>query len=215
MRRLIPVISAWLLALLAVACVASESHYEEGVHYHAIKPAQPGGDDGRILVTELFWYGCPHCNELEPLLEKWLETLPEDVDFVRVPVMFSRPFIQMHAEAYYTLEAMGKLAEMHPKIFHAIHEEGRKLNTPQAFEQFLEEQGVDMEAYRKARASFAVQAEVKRAKSLTTRYGIRGVPAMVVDGDYRTSPADAGGYQEALEVTDYLIDRVRTAKGSR
>jgi len=215
MRRLISLFSALLLAALATACVASEAHYEEGVQYHAIEPAQPGGDDGKILVTEVFWYGCPHCYELEPLLEKWLKTLPKDVEFVRVPAMFNRPDIRLHAEAYYALEAMGKAEELHPKIFDAIHKERKRLRTEQELESFLETQGVDIEAYRKARASFSVQAELKRARSLATRYGIEGVPAMVVDGDYRTSPGDAGGYQEALTVTDYLIGKVRAAKAAK
>jgi len=215
MRRLISLFSALLLAALAMACVASESHYEEGVQYHAIEPAQPGGDDGKILVTEVFWYGCPHCSELEPLLEEWLKTLPEDVEFVRVPAMFARPDIQLHAQAYYALEAMGKIEDLHPKIFHAIHEEHNRLRTEQELESFLEKQGVDLEAYRKARESFAVQTQLKRARSLATRYGVQGVPAMIVDGDYRTSPGDAGGYPEALTVTDYLIGKVRAAKAGK
>ena len=29
---------------------------------------RPGG---KIEVIEFFWYGCPHCNAFEPMLDAW------------------------------------------------------------------------------------------------------------------------------------------------
>ena len=36
-------------------------------------------------------YGCPHCADLDPVLQAWQKTLPADVAFRRVPVMFQEP----------------------------------------------------------------------------------------------------------------------------
>jgi thiol:disulfide interchange protein DsbA len=107
---------------------------------------------------------------------------------------------------------MGKLEELHPVIFAAIHEEGLKLRTEESVERLLAEHGVDLDEFRKARESFAVQTSVRRAAVLADRYGISGVPALVIDGRYRTSPADARGYAQALAVTDALVQKVRAAK---
>lgn len=203
-----------LLGLLPAAAGAAPA-YKEGAQYHAIEPAQPGDEGDRVQVSEVFWYGCPHCYELEPLIQKWLAHKPDYVDFVRVPAMFERPDVMMHAEAFYALKAMGKAKELGPKIFDAMHKEHRDLRTTDKLEAFLGEQGVDLKAFRAVKDSFAVQADVKRAARLARLYDVHGVPTLVVDGRYRTSPSSAGGYEEALQVTDYLIQKVRAEKAAK
>ncbi|MGD2083883.1 MAG: thiol:disulfide interchange protein DsbA/DsbL [Chromatiales bacterium] len=198
--------------LLPFAATAQQDELQEGVQFHAIEPAQPGAEDGRVRVNEFFLYSCPHCHELEPLISEWIERQPDYVEFARIPAVFSRPDTRIHAEAFYALDLMGKLEELHPVIFAAIHEEGLKLRTEESVERLLAEHGVDLDEFRKARESFAVQTSVRRAAVLADRYGISGVPALVIDGRYRTSPADARGYAQALAVTDALVQKVRAAK---
>ena len=42
----------------------------EGTHY--VKLSQPlPVTPGKIEVIEFFWYGCPHCNAFEPMLDAW------------------------------------------------------------------------------------------------------------------------------------------------
>ncbi len=209
MRRLI--FALCVLGLLPFAAGAAPA-YQEGTQYHRVEPAQPGAEGSRVQVTEVFWYGCPHCYELEPVIQKWLAHKPDYVDFVRVPAMFERPEVIMHAEAFYALKAMGKAEALESKIFDAMHKEHRDLRTADKFEAFLGEQGVDLAAFRAAEKSFGVQAEVKRAGRLAQLYDIHGVPTLVVDGRYTTSPSAAGGYEETLQVTDFLIQKVRAEK---
>ena len=42
--------------------------FSEGEHFHRLVPTQPtlGGAD-KVEVAEIFWYGCGHCYEFEPL----------------------------------------------------------------------------------------------------------------------------------------------------
>ena len=56
------------------------------------------GDD--VEVLELFWYGCPHCYQLEPHIERWLETKPERPTSRRLPAVVSPRWIP-HAKAYF------------------------------------------------------------------------------------------------------------------
>ena len=45
------------------------------------------------------------------------------------------------------------------------------------------------------------------AQDLGRRYSVQSVPAMVVNGKYRTSGPEAGGYDVVTDVVDELIAR--------
>ena len=197
--------------LLAVT-VQADAAFEEDLHYFSIIPEQPGAEEGRAQVVEFFWYACPHCYKLEPHISQWLESKPENVDFIRIPAMFQRPDVVLHANTFYALKLMGIEEELSHALFVAIHEQGNRLATPAAMEAFLVDQGVDIAAYRKAIDSFAVQTQSRRAEVLAKRYDVRGVPAFVVDGKYRTSGLE-GDLQ--MQAVDYLIDKVITEKKAR
>lgn len=201
-------LSALFVSLWAFS-VQAEQKFEEELHYFSVIPEQPGGEGDRIQLIEFFWYGCPHCNTLEPHLTAWLGKKPDNIDFVRIPAMFNRPEVVLHAKTYYALELMGVIDVLHGRLFEAINEEHRRLRTQAEMETFLGEQGVDIERYRKSMKSFAVQTQARRASVLASRFDVRGVPAIVVDGKYRT-----GGLDGALmmNVTDFLIEKVIAEK---
>ena len=75
-------------ALAALALPSSAQEFQEGKQYIRLKNPQPVESGNKIEVLEFFSYGCPHCADLEPILENWLKTLPPDVQFRRVPVLF-------------------------------------------------------------------------------------------------------------------------------
>ena len=201
----------FFLLPLTVAVPLPAQQYEEELHYFSIIPEQPGAEGDRVQVIEFFWYACPHCYELEPHLNAWLEKRPENVEFDRVPAMFSRADVVLHAKTYYALRLMGLEEELNEVIFRAIHDQGQGLKTQPEMEKLLQQQGVDLAAYRKAMKSFAVQTQARRAAVLADRFDVRGVPAMVVDGKYRVSGLASG---LTMEVTDYLIQRVEKVKGA-
>ena len=113
----------------------------------------------------------------------------------------------LHAKAYYALEIIGEGERLHEPLFHAIHDEHKRLNTSKALEAFLEENKVDMDKYHAAFSSFTVQTKANRAAALMRRYGIRSVPALVVDGRYRVNNS-----AEVLQVTDYLLNKVAESR---
>ena len=195
-----------LCCFLVLPQAWAESKYDDELHYFAIFPSQPGGEGDRVQVLEFFWYACPHCYDLEPHLEAWLKNKPDNVDFDRVPAMFQRSDVVMQAKTYYALRLMGLDEKLNEVIFHTIHKQDNKLRTQEEMEKLLSGHGVDLDAYRKAMKSFAVQTQARRAAVLAERFDVRGVPAIVVDGKYRTGGLDA---RLTMEVTDYLIDRVK------
>jgi len=211
-----------MLAILALFMLQANTAFafDEGFEYNLVKPPQATSDPAKVEVLELFWYGCPHCNEFEPNLNKWLKNKPEDVKFVRVPAIFRKSWA-IHARAYYTAEALGVLDKLHSKIFHEIHNTGKKktaLLDEVDIEKFFVKHGVKREDFKRTWDSFVVQARVKRAVTLTRSYGINGVPAMIVNGKYRTSAKEAGIQDPAkvtndqmMKVVDWLVERERMA----
>jgi thiol:disulfide interchange protein DsbA len=181
----------------------------EGVNFIRLaKPAPVAVPAGKVEVVEFFWYGCPHCNALEPALEPWIKKLPADVVFRRVPVAFGAVH-EAHQRLFYTLEAMGQLGPMHPKIFAAIHTQRQRLEKEAEQVAFLKGAGMDTAKYAEVSKSFSVQTKMRQAKQLAEAYDIDGVPTIGVHGRFVTSGSLAGDNVRALAVADLLIARAR------
>ncbi len=196
-------LSALLPLLLLPALAVAEPTFQEGKDYKRIIPEQPTSSDGKIEVVELFWYGCPHCHRFQPFVEKWLETKPDNVVFIRMPAVLRESWTLL-GRAYYTAEALGKLDEIHHPLFNAIHNEKRRFTTEQSLSDFFAEHGVSPEDFRKAYHSFAVDNKVRRARLMTRRYQTQGTPSVVINGKYRTDPGMTNGFAGMIGVIDYL-----------
>ena len=147
-------------------------------------------------------------------MKKWAAALPDDVEFVRMPAVLS-PRWELLARAYYTAELLGALDKIHEPLFHLIHEKKQRISTDTELAKFFVEQGVDEQAFMQAYKSFGVAAKLNRAREMTKRYGINGVPAFIINGKYRTTATEAGGNDNLFKVTEYLIAAERTALASK
>lgn len=174
------------------------------------EPAPVGLSDPakKVEVVEFFWYGCPACNAFEPMLEAWIKQLPADVAFRRVPVGFSVPH-QMHQKMFFALERMGKADALHSRIFAAIHRQNQRLMSERDIVEWVGANGVDGQEFRGLFRSMPVDSRSRQARALHDAYRIDGVPSIGVHGRFVTSPSMAGGFDRALPVTDFLIQRAR------
>ncbi len=195
-----------LLALISLPILSLAEDFKEGIHYERVLPAQPTSTGDKVEVVEMFWYGCPHCNALEPYVERWLARKPAAAEFVRIPAVFN-PSWEIAARAYYTAEVLGVLDKTHKAMFDAIHGQKRNLNTEAEIMAFFTEHGVNNADFTRVFHSFAVEAKVRRATDLSQRYGIRGVPALIVNGKYRTSGQLAGNSANIFKVVNYLVEQ--------
>ncbi|KAF0191793.1 MAG: thiol:disulfide interchange protein DsbA [Gammaproteobacteria bacterium] len=209
-KRLLP-----LLFLLLTTAAATAASYEEGKQYQRIIPESPTvSTTDKIEVVELFWYGCPHCHRFEPVIDRWLEHKPANVEFVRLPVILNEKW-EIHARVYYTAEALGVLDKTHLPLFEAIHSQRRKLDTEDSLMEFFKGFGVKEEDFRKTFHSFAVDSKVRRARELGRRYNISSTPSIVINGKYRTDPGMAQGQaSETMKVVDFLVAE-ETRKAAR
>lgn len=193
-----------------VSLAAGPLKFQEGQAYHRIIPSQPTATPDRVEVVEVFWYGCPHCHRFQPHLERWLLGDPDEVAFIRLPAILNERWA-IHARAYYAAEALGVLERIHPKLFDAIHIGRERLDSEKALADFFVRNGVERDDFLEAFHSFAVNSRVSRARELTRRYGIEGTPAVVINGRYRTSPAEAGSFETLIEIMDHLVARERAS----
>lgn len=185
----------------------------EGQHFVRLTTPAPvslPSPDKKIDVVEFFWYGCPHCNNFEPMLESWIKRLPADVSFRRVHVGFG-PQHQIHQKLHYALEEMGVLAQMHRKVFAAMHAPSnrRQLISDSEISAFGSENGLDGAKLIATMKSFGVNTKAARARQLTDAYKIDGVPALGVQGRYFTSGSLAGSLERMVAVAEFLIGRAR------
>jgi len=163
-------------------------------------------------VIEFFSYGCPHCAALEPFLDKWLEKLPPDVAFRRVPVMFQQRWVPL-AKIYYTLDALGD-AKLSPEVFKAIHQTGTPLWDTKAFLDWAVSKGLDRKKVEDVFTSFAIDGKMKRAMQLAQEYQIQAVPTVVVDGKFMTSSDRVGTHANLPAAIDELVAKARSERKS-
>jgi thiol:disulfide interchange protein DsbA len=213
MQRLLAILLGLALTLPMAALQAAKEVdplFRIYGQYERVSPPQPTGSPNQVEVLELFWYGCPHCYSLEPYLKRWESTKPDYVVFRRMPAVFSERWLP-HATAYYTAEALGVMDKIHGPMFDAMHKYGRPINTKEQLRAFFMEQGVSEQDFDKAYDSFAVRNKVRQAMVMTNRYGINGVPAIIVNGKYRTSGTLTGNFENLIKVINTLVDEEHKA----
>lgn len=187
----------------------------EGRQYQRLNQTLPT-PPGKIEVVEFFWYGCPHCYTFDPVLEAWIKTLPADVSFRRVHVGF-RANIKLHQKLFYALEAMGKEAEVHDRVFAAFHRDRLNLDDEASIIALVGKLGLDQAKFKDAFNSFGVQTKAQQATKYSEDFRIDGVPALGIGGRFLTSPSMAGvpgapevtQGQRAVAVADFLIKLAR------
>src|SRR5690606_31049743 len=187
----------------------TSARFRLGVHYQRLSPTQPtSSGPEQVEVAELFWYGCPHCYDFEPYVAGWLETKPGWIGFVRIPAMWN-DLLRLHARAFYTAEALGKLDEMHAAFFAEIHERGNPLDTREALEEFFGRFGVAPGVFAETFDSYTVHTKVQRGDELARRYRITSVPSVVINGKYTSNATLAGSYEALIELIDELAEAER------
>ncbi|KJZ08797.1 MULTISPECIES: thiol:disulfide interchange protein DsbA/DsbL [Halomonas] len=202
------------LAGLSLSTMAVAASITEGEDY-TVAPNQVelGSDDGKINVTEVFWYGCPHCYSLEDPLNAWVAELPDDVEFERMPATLGETWVK-HAKAFYAAQQLEILDEVHEDFFDAIHQEGEQLTEPADIAAFFSDYGVSEEQALKALDGFGVKSQINRASATMRNLELMGVPALIVDGRYIVSPSTAGSLDNMPRIAEALVEQIRSEQES-
>ena len=161
-----------------------------------------------IIIYEFFWYGCPHCYNLEPTMDRIEADLEKDTKVVKLPVALRDSWIP-HAKLYYALKQMDKIDQVHNLIFEEIHLEDNRLNTEQQMIDFLGKHGIDTDKFLEKYNSFGTEARIKKASNLAKKYQIDSVPTIIINGKFLTSGSYVSSYDELYGVVNLLVERER------
>lgn len=202
MRMLLPAVLTFFLT----AAVGHAAEYAAGVHYEALGKPQPVQTGDNIEVREMFWYGCPHCYRLEPYIHKWLETKPENAEYIAMPAILSDGWA-VHGQAFYTFETLGILDQVHTPFFDAIHKDRKRFRTAKEIADWVPQFGIDSGAFMDTFDSFAVDSKMRQSQVMAERYEIDSVPNIIVDGKYRTSVTMAGSNDALMDVINFLVNK--------
>mgnify|MGYP001272715478 FL=1 len=165
-------------------------------------------ESDKIVIYEFFWYGCPHCYNLEPTMDRIESNLEKDTILVKVPVAL-RDTWESHAKAYYALQQMKLDDNLHKKIFTEIHINSNRLDTKEKLTQFIEDEGYNSKRFSEIFDSFGTDLRVKKASRLANQYQITSVPTLIINGKYKTSGSYVSSYQELYDVVQLLTDKER------
>jgi protein dithiol oxidoreductase (disulfide-forming) len=200
-------------ASTASAATTVSNSWQDGVNYTRIVPAQPtAAPAGQVEVLEFFWYACPHCAALDPLVESWKKTKPAYITFTRVHVLWSEGHRSL-ARLFYTLESMGKLDQLHAEIFREIHVNNDPLiaanpnntaETERIQSDFVRRFGISESDFKNAYHSMSVDLALQRADELVERYRVDAVPRFVVNGKYIADVASAGTPERLISLVGDL-----------
>lgn len=199
-----------LLLLLAFAPVSGSDERPGYVELDAPAPARQGDP---IEIVQVFWYGCPDCRVLEARLNQLLDEVSEEVSLRRMPAV--APRWEPHARAFYAAASLGELEQFHSALGTAMQRDRRRLMSAADLIAFAGEIGLDAEAFAAAMDSPEVERQVQEAAELTNRYGISGVPALIINGRYRTDLQLSGDPSGMIETTRELIQREPASSSER
>jgi thiol:disulfide interchange protein DsbA len=199
------------VAALPAAGQLPATPWVAGTNYTVLSPAQPtDAPPGKVEVIEFFWYACPHCYALDATIESWRKDKPPYVDFRRVPVTW-QDLHRSHARLFFTLKSLGKLDELHTKVFEEIHQKhdplydsGDDKATLQAQLQFAKANGIGESDFTNAYNSFGVQNNMQQADDLMRRDKIDSVPTFVINGKYVSDVTMAGSPTKLLQLINDL-----------
>jgi len=201
--------------LLLISTYAMAAGPQSGEQFDAVAQIIPTDNPAKIEVMEIFWYGCIHCYQMEPLLNSWVKKLPADVYFKRLPGLPNASWAPM-AKAFFAMESLGVLEKLHGPLFDAVHKEKSldPTNEKAAIDWVALKSGQDKAKVEQAFKSFTTNTNLNRAAQTFRASGATGVPSLVIDGKYITSSTMSGGNANALKVADYIIENVRRDKAA-
>jgi protein dithiol oxidoreductase (disulfide-forming) len=205
-----------------------DGKWVEGKNYFTIEPAQPTGIPDKIVVTEAFSYACPACDQFHTTADQLAQSLPSNAVMTYLPVSF-RPDenFPLFQRAYFAAKALGVADKTYDAMFDAVWKSGElasdDLTTgrpkPQSawptiddIAKFYAKYGVDPKEFVAVANSFSINTQMKRADDMVKAYGVDATPTIIVNGKYRFTPSDAGGYGQSIELTKWLVAKEAAGK---
>ncbi|MEZ8292228.1 thiol:disulfide interchange protein DsbA/DsbL [Vibrio splendidus] len=160
------------------------------------------------VVTEYFSFYCPHCFQQNDFFKRVRNQLPDGVKFERKHVSFMGGKMGIEvSKAYAYMVFIGREDELVPKFFNLIHIDRNQPKSVTDIRAFFVENGVDGDDFDSIFDSFTIDTLANEYDAALKRAGIRGVPAVVVNGQYHVTPNNIKSDDEYFELIDHLLEQ--------
>ena len=201
----------------------------EGKNYDVIEPQQPKvSETDKVEVVEVFSYGCPACNAFHSTVDQMAKELPSSATLVFLPVSFNpAENFPMFQRAYFTAQALGVSEKGSDAMYDAAwktkelsseNPNGQGLKPSNALPtiddaaKVYAKFGADPKEFAAVANSFAINTKMKRADELVQKYGVMQTPTIVINGKYRYTVNQAGGYPQSIELAKWLVSKEAAGK---
>lgn len=188
MKKLNSILLAMCLSVSGAAIAKNcAGNLKEGADY--AKVSVPKSDSlaqqmNKDIIIEFFSYACIHCANLNPQVERLVQSSPEvKSQIVYMPVVF-RPDWEVAARLYFALESLGLATyENNSKVFKAVHTDKKRILTDEKeMEKFVKETfGDKAPNVLEQMKGFNVANKINQSKKLAAKYQVDSTPLFVAD----------------------------------
>jgi len=158
-----------------------------------------GPETAPVVIVEFADFECPFCQKLAPELDALWQEHKDEVRFV---YKFMPLSMHVHGEsaarAAIAAQAQGKFWEMHRQLF----ANGQHLEMPD-LETYARAIGLDVDRFRADMQSPAVNARLEADRKLAEALGVKGTPAIYIDGRE---------YDSKIDIREWIEGEVAQAK---
>ena len=197
-----------LVTVIMLLFFANPTYAENDSQKYVQISNSPQTEHDKIVIYEFFWYGCPHCFNIEPTIEKIESNLNQDTVLIKLPLALRESWVN-HAKAFFSMQQMNIDNNLHSKIFEEIHINGNRLDTKSTLVDFIDSEGFDGSSFSKNFDSFGTEIRIKKANKLARQYQITSVPTIIINGKYLTSGSFVSSYEELYDVVNFLVEKER------
>ena len=160
-----------------------------------------GATTSPVVLVEYLDFECGACGSYYPVIKQLEGEFGDRVTFVAryFPLQGHRNGLTA-ALAAEAAGRQGKFWEMHDLLFSRQKEWGNKaVQTPEVFEGYAAELGLNMEQYRADVASSEVRARVERDLTEGRAAGVNSTPSFYLNGQKIQNPASAEAFRQILQ----------------
>ena len=168
---------------------------QAGIHYKRVaekilknKLVQQltNSSNSKVQVMMFFNYGCGVCRRLNQPFNDWAkQQINSIINIQKIPVSFNQSWKTL-AQAFYTVQALHKSAQLDEIIFANLHEKAMPLWQEEKLKDFFIANGIEQGTFTKVFYSFHVNNQVKWANDLSLAFELVTVPNIIVSGPYGT-----------------------------
>jgi thiol:disulfide interchange protein DsbA len=183
---------------------------KEGIDFISITPKNEtlvSDKFSKPVLIDFFWYGCPHCFKMKPLIDETIKKYGSSINVIHYPVPFHN--WEQGTKVFFTLQKLNLFEKYHSEIFNIIHTQGIKLHENQdALLKFFQSKNEDVSLIKNTLNSFEINSKVNQAKKVIDSYQIQSTPvfALVIDGKtYLVDPAMLKSYEKTNNIIDTIL----------